>query len=218
MDKGGIKIIAVVILLVFLVGAGLFFFRGQGEWIALKKDAASEISDTTRLTGMPSKSPTSQQVSWENLIPSIRTAIGPIFLGERIEASGTLAVYAEDDLTGDGVSEALIDLGAGGAYTSSLTLMRVEQGKPVVARFKQKDGSIAPLVLLDGTSVRNGEVVKMDSLKQVLYSGSWGTDMGGKVDSCEVVAYRWNAGTKTFDYTVAVSKEIQADFCENLAL
>ncbi|KKT01216.1 MAG: hypothetical protein UW07_C0009G0013 [Candidatus Nomurabacteria bacterium GW2011_GWF2_43_8] len=160
---------------------------------------------------------TAEPVDWENKISDIKKAIGPEFLGARIEESYPLGIFQKGDITGDGAEEALVDLGSGGAYISSLVLMRMEDGKPVVVRFKQEDGKISSMMFLAGASVMNGEDAVMLPDKKAIYAGHWERDAGsssGALVVCTVEAYQWNSQTQTFNFNSALSGEIKTEFCQ----
>jgi hypothetical protein len=162
----------------------------------------------------------SKPIDWKSLIPTIREILGPTFLGVRVELNTPMSIFQENDITGDGVPEALVDLGTGGAYTSFLTLMRIENGKPVVAEFKQKDGKISPLIFPQGASVMNGESVVMLQERNAIYAGHWSKSVTGipfgSLTDCDVEAYRWNSDTKTFDFDLNLSNEIRQEFCQKV--
>jgi hypothetical protein len=163
------------------------------------------------------KTETPKPVDWENLVPIIQTVIGPTFLGVRV-GERPMSIWQTSDITGDGVPEALVYLGQGGAYTSYLTLMRIENDKPVVAQFKQKDGEISPLMFLDGASVMNGESVVMLPEKNVIYAGHWSRTVSGEpyggLSNCKVEAYQWNLQTKIFNFSQIFSNEIRPGYCQ----
>ena len=211
MNQKGFANIALIVLVVVLLGVvGYFAIVKKSEPVA-QQPTPSPVSNT--------QIQTPKAVNWESLIPTIRTAVGPTFLGARVEESGSLSIFQKNDITGDSISEALVSLGSGGAYTSYLTLMRVENDKPAVAQFKQKDGKISPLMFLAGASVMNGESVVMLSDKNAIYSGHWsravsGTSFGS-LTNCSVEAYQWNVSTKTFDFSTSLGNEIRPDFCRN---
>jgi len=156
----------------------------------------------------------SEPVNWEGLIPAIRTSLGPIDLGVRIEASRSLRISEKKDITGDNITEALVDLGSDGAYTSLLTLMRIENDKPVVAQFKMRDGRISPLTHASGASIMNSASVVMLPDKNAIYTGSWSRGPLGDLANCSVEAYRWNPQTKNFDFNLNLSNEIRSGFCQ----
>lgn len=163
---------------------------------------------------------TPKSVNWEGFIASIRMILGPTFLGERIEASRSISIDQKEDITGDGIPEALVNLGTGGAYTDYLTLMRVEGDKPVVAQFKQKDGKVSSLIFLVGASVANGANVVMLPDKSAVYAGHWSRTVSGQpfgsLSSCSVEVYQWDAQTKTFDFSLNLSNEMRPGFCQRV--
>jgi hypothetical protein len=160
--------------------------------------------------------PTPKQVNWESLIPVIRTVIEGNFLDERIELNEPLRISEESDITGDGIPEALVYLGMDGAYTWHFALMRLENDKPLAARFKRKDGKISPIIFLDGASVMNGEKVVMLPDKNAIYAGHWSkvnrreAAFRGGLTEYGVEAYQWDPQTKTFDFSPRLSDEIKA--------
>lgn len=129
----------------------------------------------------------------------------------RTEYSRSLSIAVENDITGNGISEALLDLGTIGIYTSYLILMRLENDKPVVAQFKQKDGEISHLIFLLGALVMNGETVVMLPDKNVIYAGHWSRSISGalygSLTNCSVEAYQWNSQAKIFDFSPTLSNK-----------
>ena len=121
------------------------------------------------------------------------------------------------DVTGDGIPEALVQYCHMGAYTSDVTLMRLEGGKPVVARFRGKDGKILQPSFLQGASVRNGEDVTLLPEKRAVYAIHWHTsDSGLRLETCKVEAYVWAAQSGTFDQDGKLSKEIARGACRRI--
>jgi len=152
---------------------------------------------------------------WDRLIPDIRTTLGQISLGVSIETSRSLSIKDEKDITGDGIPEALVDLGTGGAGATFIsTLMRIENDKPVVAQFRQKDGKISSLTFSDGVAMMGGTNVIMLPDKNAIYSGSWRRGQLGDLAECSVEAYQWNSQTKNFDFNLNLSNEIRPEYCQ----
>ncbi len=158
-------------------------------------------------------------VDWEALIPAIEAAIGPVFLDVRV-GRRPMTIAQEGDITGDGVPEALVFLGEGGAYTEYLTLVRIKDDIPVVAQFKKEDGEISPLMFLDGASVMNGASVGMLPEKNAIYSGSWSRSVEGEpyggLSNCIVEAYQWNPQAEVFDFSQSLSDEMRPGYCQKL--
>jgi hypothetical protein len=162
---------------------------------------------------------TLKAVDWEGLIPAIEPVLQKAFSGGDVHVGEPrpIGIYAKADLTGDGIEEALVSLGTGGAYTDFLTLMRMDNGKPVLARYKSKDGKPCCELIMTGASVRHGFGVKLLPEQHAIYFGSTTTDDSGKMDSCSVAAYQWNPHTKTFDLNRRLSKTVEKDYCRSLA-
>ena len=159
---------------------------------------------------------TPKPVDWKAMIPAVRSALETQFPDERVEEHYPVAIArAADiaDITGDGVSEALVYLGTGGASTDQMTLMRMEDSKPVVALFRGRDGKISSMVFLRGASVRHGDGIDMLPNEHAVYSSHYTTDDDGKLDKCSGEAYQWNRHTKTFDYSPRLSKKLAQSSC-----
>lgn len=205
--KKSAKKFLIVLIVVGVAALGYFLFV-QGP-----------VSNNEELSPSPAvtPTPTPKQVDWQSLIPAIQLELGPEFSDVKVEERGSLSIYQSVDITGDNVSEALVDIGSGGAYTEYLTLMLVKNGQPAVAEFKQEDGKISPLLFLVGASAMNGEDVEMLPEKNAIYSGHWsGTVQGnsfGNLTDCGVEAYQWNDSVKIFEFNAGLSEEIRPDFC-----
>lgn len=150
----------------------------------------------------------------------MRTVLKQAFSDIRVEESRPISIGEKVDITGDGVPEALVALGTGGAYTDFFVLMRIEDDKPIVPLFKQKDGKVSMSLFLAGASVMNGETVVMFPKRNTIYAGHWsrgesGTPFGS-LTNCSVEAYQWNASTKTFNFSAGLSNEIRPDFCREI--
>jgi len=195
--KGFINIIFAIVIIVLVILAGYFAFVRP----KISTPASNKAAD------------------WKKLIPEVQTIIGPSFLGVEVRKQA-MSIAQTKDITGDGVPEALIYLGNSGAYTEYLTLIRLEKGKPVIARFKQKDGKVSPLIFLSGASVMNGESAIMLPEKSAIYAGHWSRTVQGepygRLTNCKVEAYQWNPQTKLFEFSQSLSDEIRQDYCQEM--
>jgi hypothetical protein len=155
-------------------------------------------------------------IDWTGLLSSIRIVLKQTSpYGER-EAQNRIGIVEERDITGDGVPEALVYTGEGGASTDILVLMRIEDGKPVLARFKNAEGKLTTLEFLKGASVMHGDSTVMLPDEKAIYLGEYfmnSTATG--FSSCTAKAYRWNERTKTFDWDRNLGKQIAETFCKN---
>jgi hypothetical protein len=154
-------------------------------------------------------------IEWKSLIPQIRKALNDTFAGQGIEENYHIQIYGTGDITGDGVQEAIVYLGTGGASTDEVTLMRIENGSPVVAKFR-KNGAAQTHIFLRGASVTHSDDFRLVPEEHAVYSMSSMTDSEGRLARCSVTAYRWSPLTKTFDWNVQLSKQIGRNACPKL--
>ena len=160
-------------------------------------------------------SPAVPPVDWKTLTPEIQAALGDTYsLCNR--SSRTIEIGQTADITGDGIREAIVAYCHQGPYTSNVVLMMLENGKPVLARFRSSKGKPIDPTFLVGASVKDGEGVKFLPVRHAFYDIQWHIDKAMKMDKCTVEAYVWNANNGTFDENESVSKEIGTSECTHL--
>ena len=153
-------------------------------------------------------------VVFENILSEITVLAKEAFPEEAITERGPISIEEKGDVTGDGVSEAFIDLGTGGASVSMLSLVRVENGQPVIAKMKDIDGVIRPLLLVQGASVMHQEQVGMSSVDRMIYQlRTFISGETGETSSCTFEAYLWDARANLFAYNPDASLSLQASYC-----
>ena len=214
--KGSVNII-LIILVVILAGTVLYLALVKKP--TLNSTIVSQTTTTqqiqpvaTTTNNIPPVKPSSKIINWESLLPEIRVVAKQAF-PTGIEDPSFL-ILEKGDVTGDGLTEAMVDLGSAGAASEYATLMRVENGKPIVAIFKQKNGEIAPLLFRNGAggAGRYGMGFSMLKDKNAVYSASYSA-YGDSTDSCNADAYQWNAQTKIFEYNLSLSNTTKQDYC-----
>jgi len=208
--------IAAVIIVAVICGGGFLAWKYYSE--LEEKEGAETLEIETLKDETADLFPeVLTEEDWKSLLQTIETLIGSTFLDVRVGRE-PMSIWQTDDITGDGIPEAIVYLGEGGAYNSYLILIRIENDKPVIAQFKQKDGKISPLLFLAGGSVMNGEGVMMLSDKNAIYFGHWSKAVSGepygKLSNCSVEAYKWNLQTKMFDFNQSLSNEIRSNYCQ----
>ena|ERR1051325_2416290 len=156
------------------------------------------------------------RVDWNALIPAIRKQLDSE--PGQSERPYSIGIREEADVTGDGIPEALVYLGNGGAYTDYLAVMRVVDDKPVFANFKARDGRISQLGFAQGASVMHTIGVELRSPQQAVFS--FHHDLSGalpqKVVQCGGEAYRWNRKTDVFEYDERLSKSFARTYCRQV--
>lgn len=160
-----------------------------------------------------SEKPALQTINWEEQMPAIKEALKKEFPNE---AGGNreVGIYKEGDVTGDGVPEALIYTGSGGVYTDKLVLVMIENGKPVLVKFKTKDGQVSILTFLSGSSVRHGETADIAPADSIVYSVSWSMDEVGNLETCDAQVYLWNKESRVFEYDQILTDGSKLTLCQ----
>jgi hypothetical protein len=154
-------------------------------------------------------------VDWRALAPQMQTALGDAYLICN-RSSRTIEIGQTADITGDGVPEAIVAYCRQGPYTSNVALMMLDDGKPVLARFRDSRGKPVNPTFMAGASVSDGEGVKFMPFRHAFYDIQWHIDKSMKMDRCTVDAYVWNPGISTWDQSESVSKEIASTECTHL--
>jgi len=131
--------------------------------------------------------------------------------------SSRLPRILEDiDLNGDGTREAIVDLRTGGAYTTYETVCELHGTDLQTATFKDKNGTVGPLLLECGASVQHKAWVAVrDDGGECSWIYQIGTD-GSPTDPATVArvsvdAYRWNAASKAYEYSAEQSIAIRQE-------
>lgn len=162
------------------------------------------------------KAVTTPAIDWESLKPQIEAvlnAAAPCNEQRRWIAIGQVA-----DVTGEGVPEALVEYCHMGAYTSDVMLMRLQDDKPVAARFRDDHGKVIQPEFMEGSSVMHGAGTGLLPDQHAVYSLSWDTSNSGGFDKdkCRTQAYVWNASSQTFDFDTKLSKLVTEEECRRV--
>lgn len=160
--------------------------------------------------------------TWQDLIPVIRPILQKTLTGMNngeiaIEQDRPIKIIQEVTLA-NGMSEAVVGLGYGGASTDDVTVMRQDHNAtPTIALFKQNGKQPKPLIHLHGAIVLEGDAVALMPQEDAVLVGSWSqahSAMGKEYPaSCTLVAYRWNSSENVFVSDDAVSADMHDRFC-----
>ncbi len=153
--------------------------------------------------------------NWELLISKVREVVKKEF--NRAGSDYPIRIVKTADVTGDGISEALVDLGMPGATMDLLTVLRIENGQPVVAKFKTKDKKISVIEFASGSggSGRYSNFVDFLSEEKAISAGGY-VAYGQPSDYCSFEIFKWNSNTKLFEYDLSLSQEFSAKKCKEL--
>jgi hypothetical protein len=153
-------------------------------------------------------------ISWSDRIDEITALAQKAFPDEMIGERGAITIETRGDVTGDGVEEAFIDLGTGGASSRLMSLVRIENGTAKIAQMKDIDGVTRPLLVNEGGAVLHQDIVGMSVVDRMIYQQRLFVNAEtGAVSSCMFEAYIWNSRTEVFVYNPDVSLSLQASYC-----
>ena len=158
---------------------------------------------------------------WQRIMPAVREALKRQFPDERLDVypaqpTGILRAGGVADVTGDGVPEAIVAFGIGGASTSQVTVMRIQDGNPVVALFKDRAGKTSPMVWADGASVMHTDGVNLLPREHAVFAIHYNYGSSGKLHQCGGEAYTWHSQSETFDYNSALTKKLTKTTCRQV--
>jgi hypothetical protein len=201
--------IIIFLLIVLIAIAGyIAFFKDKKTDISLEPPAT--ISHTPAAT-------TTESVNWQDKLGEVTVALKRDLARPNLGNVQPITILRGDaDVTGDGIPEALVYTGDGGAYTDELAVMRLEEGKVVTALYKQKDGTTGPFLVNGGASALNQLDYGMVSAKNAVYQTEVMRNSNGTTALCTLDAYVWNSQTNIFEYSLSVSKDLEPGYCKNV--
>jgi hypothetical protein len=154
---------------------------------------------------------------WRALQPDIERALAKdlIWIDCR-QQERAIQITQAADITGNGAPDAVVEYCHAGAYTSNAVVMRLLDGKPVIARFKEENGRVDNGAFLEGASVMHGEHVSLLPDEHAVYAIHWDTDSQGELSVCAVRAFAWVEKTGTFEWNAAVGSGVSGRECQKL--
>ena len=126
----------------------------------------------------------------------------------------TRIVDAADFSSGDSV--ALVDYCNGGAYTDWIVAMNLEEGRPVLSRFRNGNGQDEHVEFASGSSVMHSVRAELVPGKDAIYDFHWDYGQTGSLRDCGIKAYVWNTETKTFRLNTELSKHVTRSRCSTV--
>lgn len=178
--------------------------------------AFAVLTQTAFCAQRPVKPDTPDVIEWKQRMPAIQRLLDkdpqfhcptPHSRADILDASGTAS---------DGLSVALVDWCAGGAYTDWIVALRLKDGRPVLAEFRDDKGKPIPNGFAQGASVMHSVDVKLVPEKNAIYTSFWDNNSQGKLAQCSVKAYVWTAKSETFDFNERLSHITQSAYCSAL--
>lgn len=156
-----------------------------------------------------------QQSAWAGRLSEIQGIVDVEVEGLKDFNPRPASIFKEVDVTGDGIKEAMVNLGAGGAYTDWIVLMRMERDKPVLVKFQDANGEVSVLTFNVGASARYSVQFNAVSEKRSVYSiEKEVADDGKSLTSCSLKAFTWNKNTNLFEYNQSLVTELKPELCK----
>ena len=205
-DRKSIRLLLIVSAVVALLSAALYMYG----FLSVEKDAERTDNESNATTTPPVASSLND---WKKYAPELADAIAEAFTEDAV-GDGAITVGETADVTGDGIDEALINTGSGGAYTNDVVLALLRDGKPELAQFKDKEGKIGPILFSNGGSVMHAVGIVLDSVARSIYEQSVDVKSDGSgLERCTIVAYQWDSQEELFVYNETESARAESTFC-----
>lgn len=147
---------------------------------------------------------------WKTRAQAIRNILSSDQYCQTDEDEGIVDAFGVNQ--GD-LSVALVACGHGGAYSESMVVLVMKQGRPVVAAFRDSKGEHVENGFLTGASVMHSVNVKLVQEKRAIYDEFADNGSDGKLEKCGVKAYVWNVTFGTFDLDRRLSKAASDQYC-----
>lgn len=161
-------------------------------------------------TGTPYSAPRSSP-AWDKAVPRLTAVFKPALKDVQVGRQFPPIIERLVDVTGDGIPEALVHVGDGGASTNFVALARLVNGNPVPVLFSE-NGLAAPRYFVEGGSVMHGDQVAFLP-GNALYAASWERNDEGKLSACSVTGYVWNAQKNVMEKNARLSTDMEEEFC-----
>jgi hypothetical protein len=147
---------------------------------------------------------------WDALTPKIKVLVQDTCYGDGPE----MWIGDSSDLIGDGTPLASVECSIG-AYMDAIAFITLENGEPVMAKFRDGGGKPVDQNFIDGASVLHGAATVFIPTEHAIVQIYWGREDGKEptVSDCAGTAYFWNRRNKTFDIDPKRSPEFKEREC-----
>ncbi len=145
--------------------------------------------------------------AWKQLLPSVSTVLGP-----QLNCDAPVIVDAAE-FSGHGPSVALVKACPTGDRSDQITVLILENGKPVVAQFRDPSGNPMTPKLERSKSPTKPRDIQLDSRHDEIITTAQDRDEHNQFLGCIAAVYSWNEHTRTFDWNTKKSKKQFATYC-----
>jgi hypothetical protein len=200
----------IAILVIGLLVLGFLFIKEKNKPVAYEpwpetEPATVKPTTNTQSTNQGKLSNVNVVAEWKSFSSDALFALASqenIYLNQGTDIQLTETV----DLTGNGIDEGIF-CGDGGNNGVCFVMIKGDDGKNVVAKWKGPDGTITPISLLSVGRVRVSSSYQLLPSEHAFYTVSKSNDGEGGEFECDggVVAYSWDSSTKLFEWNQALS-------------
>ncbi len=211
--------ILVLILVLGILILGFLYMKEKGS-----NDTDVLIEEESSVAGgsnTPTQNPATSNGGARNTSPSVPTPVNPDWqsisssstynlattAGVSLSPGSSVSLSQSLDLTGDGIDEGVFS-GDGGNSGMSFIVMKDLNGQNVLAKQKNKNGSISVVQLLSVGRAMVSESFKLIPEHNGFYTISKSNDSEGMGFNCNtdgVNVYSWNNSTKLFEWNQSLS-------------
>jgi hypothetical protein len=152
---------------------------------------------------------------WKARVPEIQMILGASN-EETCYGAPSPTILDAFGLSTDRLSVALVEYCSSGAYTDALIPMVLDHGRPVKAKIRSVDGKNLQSEFVSGASAMHSRSARLVAEKNAIYDRFTDNDNEGKIATCGVKGYVWNARSRTFDLNTSLSKSASAEYCRHM--
>ncbi len=210
-----------LIIIIILLATGIFLFSQKSYSNNNGKlDDQYEFSADPIIDGNNSvKNESTQNVNWQSFTKQEFEKIITQYPDIWFEKDFGLSLSKTLDLTGDGIPEAIIS-GNGGNNSISF-ILRMENGKPLVTKMKQKNGSIVPIQLLELGRISGSMSYGILPSNDGFYTTAFVRKTDNENDEGELVcdreminAYVWKPSSRLFEWDANLTAKYISEVCK----
>jgi hypothetical protein len=176
--------------------------------VSAQGNARGHILSTRSTSGL-------SDAAWKRMLPEVRKILKEGGFEDVVRLSDEPILLKTGLITGDGITAALIELGGLGASTEGATLIRIEHGKPVLARFQEKDGRVTDgkLFVLGSGVLHDDEVSLLPAQRALVTLTTTGDSTSEEKSTCKVELFQWAPRSGMFVWNRRLTEERQSREC-----
>lgn len=155
----------------------------------------------------PLTQPNPAVAKWEQLLPAIKAALPP-----QNNCAPNPTIDDAADFPGK-LPVALIKICKKDPHADRIAVMQIENGQPVLARFRdQRRSAVVPdLELRDSSETK--QKIQLVPRSGAILTTMQKTDKHNQDLGCSAAVYTWNPRTRTFDWNAKQTRKALGNYC-----